>query len=128
MEQQNGKLEQRLCILYIAMSLDGYIAGPNDSIDFLSVVEQEGEDYGYAEFQKEVDVLIWGRRTYDKFLSFGVDFPHRDKKCYVVSSPAPGAMKTSGMCPTWCSWYNNSNRNRVNISIAMAVAEWWPPS
>lgn len=83
--------EKRLCILYIAMSLDGYIAGKEDNIDFLSVVDQEGQDYGYARFQQQVDTLIWGRRTYDKFLSFGVDFPHGDKKCYVVSSSRSGS-------------------------------------
>lgn len=36
--------------LYIAMSLDGYIAKPNDDLSFLKLVEKEGEDYGYAAF------------------------------------------------------------------------------
>lgn len=40
----------RKLILYIAVSLDGYIAGPNDNLDFLSTVEIEGEDYGYSTF------------------------------------------------------------------------------
>ena len=38
--------KDRKVILYISMSLDGYIADTNDDIDFLSIVEQEGEDYG----------------------------------------------------------------------------------
>jgi dihydrofolate reductase len=75
----------RQVILYIAMSLDGYIAQGEDNIDFLSIVETADEDYGYAAFQKEVDTLIWGRKTYDKVLSFGIAFPHKDKKCYVLS-------------------------------------------
>lgn len=61
----------RQVILYIAMSLDGFIAKNDDNIDFLSIVERPGEDYGYSAFQKEVDTLIWGRKTYDKVLSFG---------------------------------------------------------
>jgi len=44
--------------LFIAMSLDGYIAKPNDDLSFLNIVEQEGEDYGYPEFTNEVDTLI----------------------------------------------------------------------
>ncbi|WP_224997316.1 dihydrofolate reductase family protein [Cesiribacter sp. SM1] len=81
----------RQVILYIAMSLDGYIAKEDDNLDFLSVVEKEGEDYGYTAFQQEVDTLIWGRRTYDKVLSFGIDFPHKDKKCYVLSGSKTGS-------------------------------------
>ena len=38
----------RKLALFIAMSLDGYIAKPNDDLSFLSLVEKAGEDYGYA--------------------------------------------------------------------------------
>lgn len=51
--------------LFIATSLDGYIAKPNDDLSFLKLVEKEGEDYGYAEFTSTIDTLIIGRRTYD---------------------------------------------------------------
>ena len=54
--------------LFIAMSLDGYIAKPNDDLSFLKIVEKEGEDYGYAEFTDSVDTLIIGRKTYDYVL------------------------------------------------------------
>jgi dihydrofolate reductase len=54
--------------LFIAMSLDGYIAKPNDDLSFLKLVEKEGEDYGYAEFTDTIDTLIIGRRTYDYVL------------------------------------------------------------
>lgn len=55
---------RKLC-LFIATSLDGYIAKPNDDLSFLKLVEKEGEDYGYAEFTANIDTLIIGRRTYD---------------------------------------------------------------
>lgn len=80
----------RKTYLYIAMSLDGYIAGENDNIDFLSAVDSPGEDYGYAEFIRNIDTVIWGRRTYDKVLSFDADFPHKDKNVYVLSSTRKG--------------------------------------
>jgi dihydrofolate reductase len=83
-------MSSRKVILYIAMSLDGYIAGPGDNLDFLSAVEQEGEDYGYADFIKTVDTVILGRRTYEKVLSFGIPFPHADRETYVVTrTPRP---------------------------------------
>ncbi len=75
----------RKVILYIATSLDGYIAKPNDDLSFLSIVEQEGEDYGYADFVKMVDAVIVGRKTYEKVISMGFDFPHADKDAYIIT-------------------------------------------
>lgn len=75
----------RKVILYIATSLDGYIAQPNDDLSFLSIVEQEGQDYGYADFVKTVDAVIVGRKTYDKVISMGFDFPHADKDTYIIT-------------------------------------------
>ena len=51
--------------LFIATSLDVYIAKPNDDLRFLKLVEKEGEDYGYAEFTSKIDTLLIGRKTYD---------------------------------------------------------------
>lgn len=51
--------------LFIATSLDGYIAKPNDDLSFLKLVEKEGEDYGYAKFNSTIDTIIIGRKTYD---------------------------------------------------------------
>ncbi|MDP3469697.1 MAG: hypothetical protein Q8S11_15255 [Daejeonella sp.] len=77
----------RNVILFIAMSPDGYIAKEDDTIDFLSKVESPGEDYGYAEFTKTVDTIIWGRKTYDKVKTFGIEFPYKDKKSMYSLSP-----------------------------------------
>lgn len=57
--------------LFIASSLDGYIAAPDDDLSFLDVVYKEGEDYGYAAFLEEVDCVLLGRRTYDWLNSQG---------------------------------------------------------
>lgn len=75
----------RKVILYIATSLDGYIAKPNDDLGFLSIVEQEGQDYGYSDFVKTVDAVIVGRKTYDKVISMGFDFPNADKDTYIIT-------------------------------------------
>ena len=80
----------RNLVLYIAMSLDGYIAKKDDDLGFLSMVEKEGEDYGYGDFINTVDAVIVGRKTYDKVLSMGFDFPHADKDAYIITrTPRP---------------------------------------
>ena len=58
----------RTLAIFIATSLDGYIAKPNDDLGFLKSVEKEGEDYGYAEFIATIDTIILGRKTYDYVL------------------------------------------------------------
>jgi len=85
----------RKVILYIATSLDGYIAKPNDDLSFLSIVQQDGEDYGYADFVKSVDTVILGRKTYDWVMTQVPDFPHADKDSYVITrTPRSSINKT----------------------------------
>lgn len=81
---------KRPVIVYIAMSLDGYIADAEGGIGWLSQVEREGEDYGYGKFIAAVDTVIMGRKTYDTVLGFGIPFPHADKQCYIITrQPRP---------------------------------------
>ncbi len=75
----------RKVILYIAMSLDGFIAKPDGDISFLSLMEQEGEDYGYLDFTATVDTVILGRKTYDKILSMGIEVPYGDRQVFVLT-------------------------------------------
>ncbi len=79
---------QRKLILYIATSLDGYIANENDDLAFLDRVAEEGEDYGYAAFTETVDTVIMGRRTYDKVVAMGVPDPHPERTLYVITRTA----------------------------------------
>lgn len=86
----------RNVILYISMSLDGYIATKDNSLDFLSIVEQEGEDYGYNDFVKSVDAVIIGRKTYEKVIAMGYEYPHTDKDVYILTrteKPSIGTFK-----------------------------------
>jgi dihydrofolate reductase len=81
----------RKLILYIAASADGYIAKPGDDLSFLSLVAQEGEDYGYAAFIQGVDTVLLGRRTFDWiFKELGGQVPHPELKTYVIThTPRP---------------------------------------
>ncbi|WP_455210794.1 dihydrofolate reductase family protein [Kaarinaea lacus] len=73
-----------IVVLYIATSLDGYIARSNGDIDWLSTVDGFDEDYGYAEFYNSVDALLMGRKTYIQVRGFG-DWPYHGKTSYVLS-------------------------------------------
>ncbi|MFD2200824.1 dihydrofolate reductase family protein [Shivajiella indica] len=75
----------RKVILYIACSLDGFIAMPGDDLSFLDKVAKEGEDYGYNEFTEAVDTVILGRRTYEWVMSKVLEFPHASKETYVIT-------------------------------------------
>lgn len=80
----------RELVLYIAQSIDGFIAPPDEDLAFLNTVAVEGEDYGYASFVATCDTVIMGRRTYEKVAAMGVPDPHPDRMLYVISS-RPGA-------------------------------------
>ena len=88
----------RILSLFIAASLDGYIAKPNDDLSFLKRVEKEGEDYGYATFTSTIDTIILGRRTYDWVLGkIGAShYDNGERDVYVITRttrPAVGKTK-----------------------------------
>ena len=73
--------------LYIAMSLDGYIAGPDGEIDWLEA-GGGGDDYGYSEFYASIDTTLMGRSTYELTLTVD-EFPYPDKTNYVFTRGTP---------------------------------------
>lgn len=71
--------------VFIAMSLDGFIARTDGGIEWLSTVEDEhGEDYGYGEFFADCDVVVMGRNTYDMVAGFD-PWPYQGKRVIVLS-------------------------------------------
>lgn len=72
-------------IYYVAVSLDGFIAPLDGSIDWLAPYNAGGEGYGFWEFYHTVDALIEGSRTYEQALTFG-GWPHPGKPCWVVTN------------------------------------------
>jgi dihydrofolate reductase len=71
----------RRLILYVACSLDGFIAGPRDEIDWLDM-DPDYDDYDA--FTARIDTIIMGRRTYDVALGFG-EWPYPDTRCIVMT-------------------------------------------
>ena len=70
--------------VYIATSVDGFIAREDGGIDWLPDGDG-GEDYGYEEFIGSVDAIVMGRNTYDLTSSFG-SWPYEEKPVVVLSS------------------------------------------
>lgn len=71
--------------VFIAMSLDGYIADLDGSVEWLKMVEEEGQDYGYSEFSDKIDTVVMGRKTYEKVLQFD-SWPFADKEVWVITA------------------------------------------
>lgn len=73
--------------VYIATSLDGFIAREDGALDWLPGSDGQGaggEDFGYAAFMESVDVLVMGRHTYEKVRSFGA-WSYGSKRVIVLS-------------------------------------------
>jgi dihydrofolate reductase len=80
--------------VFIATSLDGYIAEADGKIDFLHAYpDPVDEDMGWQAFMSGVDAILMGRRTYETVIGFGIDWPY-SIPVYVWSStlttPAAG--------------------------------------
>lgn len=70
-------------VLYIAVSVDGFIAPADGALEWLAPYETV--DYGYDAFFAEMDVVVMGRLTYEQSLAFG-DWPYWGKEVFVLTS------------------------------------------
>jgi dihydrofolate reductase len=78
--------------IYIATSLDGFIATIDGGIDWLNEIPNpEQSDYGWAEFMSGIDAIVMGRNTFEKVLTFG-SWPY-DKPVFVLSGSLPKIQK-----------------------------------
>ena len=73
-------------IVFIAKSLDGYIAGPNGELDWLELIPNpENKDLGFLSLMEEVDAIVMGRSTFDVVCNFDGDWPY-SKPVFVLSN------------------------------------------
>ena len=72
--------------VFIATSLDGYIADKNGGIDWLhSIPNPNNDDMGYVKFTNVIDALVMGRTTFETVCGFDVDWPY-NKPVFVLSN------------------------------------------
>ena len=81
-------------IVYIAASLDGFIATLDGGVDWLN--PYQAGDYGYDAFIASIHTLVMGRATYDQMRGFG-DWPHGAKRVVVVTSRPLGEDAPTGV-------------------------------
>ncbi|RJX71024.1 dihydrofolate reductase [Vibrio sinensis] len=73
-------------VVFIATSLDGYIADKNGGLEWLNTVPNPTQDdMGFNAHMERIDALVMGRNTFEMVLSFGVDWPY-SKPVYVLSN------------------------------------------
>lgn len=74
-------------IIFIAASLDGFIARKDGDVSWLESFDLmgEGEDGGYEETFASVDALVMGRGTFEKVISFDIPWPYGAKPVIVMS-------------------------------------------
>lgn len=72
-------------IVFIAQSLDGYIAGKKGEIDWLHAIPNPNqEDMGYNDLMEAIDAIVMGRRTFETVCGFGGEWPYK-KPVFVLS-------------------------------------------
>ena len=72
--------------VFIARSLDGFIADKNGGLDWLqSIPNPDNNDMGYVAFTSQIDAIIMGRNTFEMVCSFDCDWPY-SKPVFVMST------------------------------------------
>jgi dihydrofolate reductase len=72
--------------VFIASSLDGFIAGPDDELDWLDVADPDQMIDTFTPFFAEVGAMLMGRRTFDVVTGFEVDWPYGDTPVLVATT------------------------------------------
>lgn len=63
--------------VYIATSIDGFIAGDNNELEWLNdLPNPDNDDFGFSEFIKDIDALVMGRNTFETVIGFGCPWPY----------------------------------------------------
>lgn len=72
-------------IVFIARSMDGFIAGKNGELDWLhSIPNPEGNDMGYGALMQDIDAIVMGKTTFETVMGFEGPWPY-SKPVYVLS-------------------------------------------
>lgn len=78
------KVQPKISV-YIAISIDGYIARKDGSIDWLAQGHVGNEDYGFKKFFNSIDALVLGKNTYETVSGFD-QWPYSGKRVIVLSN------------------------------------------
>jgi dihydrofolate reductase len=72
--------------VFIATTLDGYIADENGGVDWLNAIPNPEEgDMGYGALMESIDALLMGRNTFETVCGFDIEWPYQ-KPVFVLSN------------------------------------------
>jgi dihydrofolate reductase len=117
--------------VFIAVSVDGFIARVDGAIDWLDAANAAvtpGEDCGYGAFMGSMDALVMGRNTFEKVLTFDA-WPYGDKPVVVLSSQAltlppglPSSVRASSQAPkALCDTLGGEGLTRLYVDGGVTV-------
>lgn len=71
--------------VFIACSLDGFIAGPGDDLSWLPAPSPDAGDFGYTAFMAGIGALLMGRNTYEVVAGFDGPWPYGERPVLVAT-------------------------------------------
>ena len=89
--------KRRRVIVHIAASADGYIAGPDGNLEWLTSRPAPEGFYGMGAFMKSIDTTLLGRKTYEVSRRLGAAFDSKKGRTFVFSRQAPPADAPAGV-------------------------------
>lgn len=84
-EVETTPLSRPKVSIYIASSIDGYIARADGNLDWLHYGHTGDEDYGFKKFTSSIDAVVMGRNTYEVVAGFD-EWAYKDKRVIVLSN------------------------------------------
>lgn len=110
--------------IYIASSIDGYIARKNGNLDWLHYGHTGDEDYGFKKFTSTIDAVVMGRNTYEVVAGFD-EWAYRDKRVIVLSNTLTKVRKEaelfSGQLPELLAKLHAENIKHIWIDGGITV-------
>ncbi|HET6413230.1 MAG TPA: dihydrofolate reductase family protein [Anaeromyxobacter sp.] len=114
--------------VFVATSLDGFIARADGGLDWLEAVECPGEDYGYAAFLAGMDTLLLGRNTYEEVLRLP-EWPYPGKRIAVYTTrggePRHGAVFLAGPPLAVALRLEADGARRVYLDGGRTISAFW---
>ncbi len=119
-------MDRIMVSVYIAVSLDGWIARNDGALDWLASMQVDGEDYGYAEFFAGVDSVVLGRATYETALCFD-PWPYAGRSVVVLTHRAltarHGERTHAGALAPLMRALSDSGATRVYLDGGQAIRQ-----
>ncbi len=125
--EENIHMQQPRVSVFLAVSLDGYLAREDGSLDWLSLVQTDpAEDTGYQAFMASVDTLLVGRHTYQTALTID-PWPYAGKRVVVLTSQPPVARRgetfSHGPLPAVVQQLGEEGVNRIYLDGGATIRQ-----